>query len=77
MLLWCPIHASNNTRKTFTEPCPRGMYLDEATDKCTECPIGQYMDTNGTNSCKVCPHGQSTEKTGSKSLANCTGKWYF
>lgn len=38
------------------------MYLEAATDNCTECPVGQYMDTDGTTSCKMCPSGQSTEK---------------
>ena len=57
----------------FTEPCPRGRYFARE-EKCTECPIGKYRDTDHTIECENCPEGMSTEKNGSVSIENCTSK---
>ena len=57
----------------FPEPCPKGRYFAGG-ETCTECPIGQYRDTDRTPECKDCPEGMTTETNGSVSLDNCTRK---
>lgn len=40
--------------------CPRGMYFNSGTRKCTVCQEGTYQNTEGSLSCKKCPVGKTT-----------------
>ena len=61
----------------LTEPCPRGMYLNETSGKCEFCPIGHYQDSEGNITCKRCPQGYSTLSTGSRHSRDCKRMSYF
>jgi hypothetical protein len=60
----------------FTEPCPIGYFLNETSDKCDQCPAGQYKDIESESTCSICPSGFTTLESGSKSLSDCVSKYF-
>ena len=53
--------------------CQPGTFINETTDDCQVCPIGQYQDEPRKTSCKECGENLSTEKEGSSSSDACQG----
>ncbi|XP_077983913.1 uncharacterized protein LOC144438649 [Glandiceps talaboti] len=52
--------------------CPRGMFLEKDSKKCTPCSIGYYQDEFGKTKCKRCPRRFSTTEEGRISQEDCT-----
>ncbi|XP_060606891.1 thyroglobulin-like [Ruditapes philippinarum] len=61
--------------QSICKPCPIGYFLNETSDKCDQCPAGQYKDIESESTCSICPSGFTTLGSGSKSRLDCVSKY--
>ncbi|XP_067018332.1 uncharacterized protein [Acropora muricata] len=51
--------------------CTLGTYLNIATGKCKDCPIGSYQALNAQEECLMCPPGTSTTDSRTETSIDC------
>ncbi|XP_048580608.1 uncharacterized protein LOC5507741 isoform X2 [Nematostella vectensis] len=65
---------------TYCLNCPRGAFHNKNTQKCEDCRVGTYQDTEGMTECQPCNNGFFTKSTRSKDATDCLpqcAKGYF